>query len=47
MSLLYINTYSINIKALFKGSGIEEYNLAEIILFLSQRPADPSWGCAA
>lgn len=47
MSLLNINIYSINAKALFKGSGIEEYILTEIILFLSQRPADPSWICAA
>lgn len=47
MSLLNINIYSINTKALFKSSGIEEYILAEIILFLPQRPADPSWSCAA
>lgn len=47
MSLLNINIYSINTKALFKGSGIEEYILTEIILFLSRRPADPSWTCAA
>lgn len=47
MFLLNINIYSINTKAIFKGSGTKEYILAEIILFLAQRPADPLWSCAA